>query len=431
MGASETEPPTGEAARRGLSRRGFLGAVGGATVGAAATASGFALTSRSSPTRTSLAEPFYGTHQGGVTTRPQSHTVFAAFDVESNRRADVAELLRSWTATAANLTAGRTAAPLSPDLASIEPDSGDALDLGPARLTVNFGFGPTLFSREGVDRFGLASRRPAALVDLPRFVHDELIHSKTGGDLTIHACADDPQVAFHAVRQLARAAEGVASVKWLQTGFNEAAASHGTPRNLMGFKDGTINPRSPAQLSRHVWVGTEGPAWMRSGTYLVARRIRISLEHWDAQRLERQENTIGRHKLSGAPLGARDEFSPLDLTSLDAAGQPVIPIRAHVRLAAPAVNDGEMILRRSYAYNDGVDPFSERWLPYRRVVLFDAGLFFCAYQRDPRRGFIPIYEQLSSHDALGEFTTHTGSVIVALPPASPGPGRFVGEGLFD
>ena len=230
-------------------------------------------------------------------------------------------------------------------------DSGDALGLPPSRLTVTFGFGAGLFSKDGNDRYGLGSRRPDALVDMPAFNGDQLVEAHTGGDLSIQACADDPQVAFHAVRQLARLAYGVAQLRWTQAGFIAGYAADTTPRNLMGFKDGTINPKPP--FDRCVGSATTGPAWMRDGSYLVTRRIRISLEHWDRTELDFQEEVIGRHKYSGAPLGKQNEFDPLDLAAMDQDGNPVIAENAHVRLAAPEANDGAEILRRAYSYNDG------------------------------------------------------------------------------
>jgi deferrochelatase/peroxidase EfeB len=438
------QPPTGTGSSPGagrrprLSRRAFIaagGAAGAGAVGAGALAAGLKLSQSDAPVTSgayrNAAEPFYGIHQGGITTTPQSSTYFAAFDLTAERRDEVAELLRAWTAAAANLTAGRTAKPLPASGDASEPDSGEALGLGRSRLTINFGFGPGLFETNGTDRYGLRPRRPAALVELLAFPGDQLIEQKTGGDLTVQACADDPQVAFHAVRQLARGAAGVAAIRWVQAGFNETPASQGTPRNLMGFKDGTINPATAAQQARFVWAGPEAPAWMRGGTYLVARRIRISLEHWDSKTLDTQEQVIGRYKVSGAPLGQAGEFDPLDLGATGAGGNPVIPADAHVRLSAPQANSGQMILRRSYAYNDGTDPFTERWPPWQQALMYDAGLLFCAYQRDPRTGFIAIFAKLAENDALGQFTTHTGSVIAALPPAAPAPGSFIGQQLLE
>ena len=306
-------------------------------------------------------------------------------------------------------------------------DSGEALDLPASRLTVTFGFGAGLFSKDGADRYGLVSRRPDALVDMPAFNGDQLVEAHTGGDLSIQACADGAQVAFHAVRQLARLAYGVAQLRWVQAGFIGEGAADETPRNLMGFKDGTMNPKPPFGA---VWVADEGPAWMCGGSYLVTRRIRISLEHWDRTELDFQEEVIGRHKYSGAAIGKQNEFDPIDLDAVDQDGNPVIAENAHVRLAAPAANGGAEILRRAYSYNDGVSFIAERWPPWRQGLMYDAGLFFIAYQRDPRSGFIRIYETMAKLDALNQYTTHVGSGLFACPGGMRA-GEFIGQGLFE
>jgi deferrochelatase/peroxidase EfeB len=424
------EPP----GRRGaLTRRNFLGAAGGVVAGAAAVGAtaGVIAGDPAAGASSTVVEPFYGARQGGIITPPQRHTYFASLDVTTERGPELAELLRSWTSVAANLAQGRPAAPLTRDAGLAEPDSGETVGLGASRLTVNFGFGPSLFGLNGPDRFGLAGQRPMFLVDLPAFPGDEIAAADAGGDVTVHACADDPQVAFHAVRQLVRAADGVAQVRWSQGGFNEEPASRGTPRNLMGFKDGTVNPASGTALDAFVWVGDEGPGWLTGGTYLVVRRIRIAVEHWDAATLGAQERAVGRHKVSGAPLGKSDEFDTLDLDARDDGGRPVIPLDAHVRLASPESNWGQMLLRRSYAYDNGVVTSSETWSPTGPPASFDAGLLFAAYQRDPRVAFIPIYRKLAENDALRHFTTHTASTLVALPPAAAHPGRWVGQELLE
>jgi len=413
----------------GLTRRGFLASVGGAVVGAGALATGFKFSSGDAPavagSYRNATEPFYGAGpQSGIVTSAQSSTYFASLDVVTEKRQDLQDLLRAWSDGAANLATGKLVTPTSPGARAAEPDSMEVLGLGPARLTVTFGLGPGIFELNGIDRFGLRARRPAPLVDLPAFPFDELIVQKTGGDLTIQACADDPQVAFHAVRELLRIADGAASLRWTQVGFNETPASAGTPRNLQGFKDGTINP-SGSQLEKFVWAGSESPGWMRGGTYLVVRRIHIAIEDWDSRSVGEQEQVIGRHKVSGAPLGESAEFDALDLDAIDAHGNPLIAVNAHVRLASPEENGGQMILRRGYAYNDGLSAAVGKAAP-----IYDAGLLFFSYQRDPRKGFIPIFQALSTNDALGQFTVHTGSVIVAVPPAAPGQGHYVGESLF-
>jgi deferrochelatase/peroxidase EfeB len=402
------------------SRRGLLAAAGGLLA-----AAGAPRVARSAPDAGT--DPFWGEHQGGIVTPAQRHSYFAAFDLTTKSKADVVTLLRTWTDAAARMTIGETAQPLGPDSGTPAGDSGDALGLPPSRLTVTFGFGAGLFSKDGSDRYGLGSRRPDALVEMPLFHGDQLVEAHTGGDLSIQACADDQQVAFHAVRQLARLTYGAAQLRWTQTGFIAGYPADTTPRNLMGFKDGTINPAPPY---KPVWVTDEGPAWMRNGSYLVTRRIRISLEHWDRTDLDFQEEVIGRHKYSGAPLGKKNEFDPLDLEAMDGDGNPVIAENAHVRLAALETNDGAEILRRAYSYNDGVSFMAERWPPWRQGLMYDAGLFFVAYQSDPRSGFIRIYENMAKLDALNQYTTHVGSGLFACP-GGVREGEFIGQRLFE
>jgi len=336
-----------------------------------------------------------------------------AFDLTAAKPAEVVDLLRDWTQGAARLTAGRTARPFGEDLDAPGADSAEALGLGQARLTVTFGFGAGLFTKDGVDRYGVGSQRPEALIDLPRFDGDQLVPAATGGDLSVQACADDPQVAFHAVRQLAARAYGIADVRWAQSGFLSKPAAGETPRNLMGFKDGT---QKPAATEKVVWVGDEGPVWMRGGSYLVARRIRLALEHWDRTPVGFQEQTMGRHKYSGAPLGLKHESDPLRLDRNDKDGNPVIPENAHVRLANATTNNGAEILRRGYSYNDGVNFTAERWPPWRQGMEYDSGLFFLAYQRDPRNGFVRIFERMAKFDMLNQFATHVGGGLFACRP---------------
>jgi deferrochelatase/peroxidase EfeB len=374
-------------------------------------------------------EPFFAPRQGGIATPIQTQTYFAAFDLQTEKVGDVIALLRRWTDLAAQLTSGEIAANESSTLP--EGDSGETLGLGPSRLTLTFGFSATLFEKDGKDRYGLKSKRPEALFDLPRFNGDQLIEGKTGGDLSIQACADNQQVAFHAIRRLAHEAYGLATIRWTQTAFS-ADFGDKTPRNLMGFKDGIINPpiSSPEAMNRFIWVGDEGPSWMRGGSYVVARRIRIALEHWDRMDLGYQEATIGRFKKSGAPLTGTSETDPLDLDAVDKDGNGVIPDNAHVRLAAPASNGGASILRRSYSYNDGANFVSERWPPWRQAIEYDAGTFFVCYQRDPRTGFIEIFDKLSKLDAMNQFVTHVGGGLFACPPGIER-GGYVGRMLFE
>jgi deferrochelatase/peroxidase EfeB len=300
-----------------------------------------------------------------------------------------------------------------------------------SRLTITFGFGPTLFEKTGVDRFGLAKQRPEALVDMPRFTGEQLVAQRTGGDLSVQACADDPQVVEYAVRRLAKIAAGTAVMRWAQMGFTGGFKHGETPRNQMGFKDGTINvpTQNSKAMNTFIWVGNEGPIWMRGGSYMVIRPIRIALDHWDQMKQSFQEETVGRYKVSGAPIGKKREFDALDLETKDKDGNPLIAENSHAAMSAPQNNGGTQILRRAYSYDNGIAAIAERWPPWRQIVTFDAGLLFQCYQRDPRTGFIELFSKMAQTDMLNQFTTHVGSGLFACPSGAP-PGGFVGQDLF-
>jgi deferrochelatase/peroxidase EfeB len=364
--------------------------------------------------------PFYGEHQAGIGTAAQDRLHFAAFDLLSEDPAELRELMRAWTVAAAEASAGEMVGNVNEVPLAPPDDTGETVGLLPSRLTVTFGFGPSLFEKPGL---GLAAKRPPALRPLPALPGDELDPAESGGDICVQACSDDPQVAFHAVRNLARIGRGTVAMRWSQLGFGRTASTsrgQDTPRNLMGMKDGTANIRAEdtEDMEEFVWVGGEGPAWMRGGTYMVTRRIRMLLEVWDRASLQDQERTIGRHKYSGAPLGGRDEFEPLPLDA-ERGGHPVIPPDAHVRLASARENGGARILRRGYSFTDGVD---------ESLGELEAGLFFISFQRNPEQ-FVAIQRRLGSVDALNEYIKHVGSALFAVPPGAP-PGGYVGEGLL-
>ncbi|MFZ7945810.1 iron uptake transporter deferrochelatase/peroxidase subunit [Neobacillus sp. 19] len=369
--------------------------------------------------------PFYGKHQGGITTNTQNHVYFVSLDISTSKRTELVKLFKDWTTAAALLTEGKPVGELESNEFLPPKDTGEAAGLSPANLTITFGVGPSLFVKDNQDRFGLKHKQPKELVDLPKFPLDALDESWTGGDLCIQACADDLQVAFHAVRNLIRIARGKATLRWAQTGFQRTKQSdpkNETPRNLFGFKDGTVNPdvNSENQLNNHVWVQPgDGPDWLVNGSYLVVRRIQMFIEVWDRTNLREQENTFGRYRESGAPLGQKDEFETLDLEKKNEQGQFSIPVDSHARLSH---GDGsEKILRRAYSYSDGMDV---------KTGSFDAGLLFLCFQRAPSKQFIPIQNRLAKMDKLNEYISHRGSAIFACLPGTK-QGGFIGETLFN
>jgi deferrochelatase/peroxidase EfeB len=364
--------------------------------------------------------PFYGEHQAGIDTPAQDRLHFAAFDLLTEDPGELRELLGEWTVAAAEMTGGEMIGDVNDVPLAPPDDTGETVGLLPSSLTVTFGFGPSLFQKPGL---GLAGKQPAALRPLPPLPGDELDPAESGGDICVQACSDDPQVAFHAIRNLARIGRGTVAMRWSQLGFGRTATtsrSQDTPRNLMGMKDGTANIKAEdtEAMDRFVWVGGEGPAWMQGGSYMVTRRIRMLLEVWDRASLQDQERTIGRHKYSGAPLGGSDEFEPLPLDA-QRGGHPVIPVDSHVRLASARENNTARILRRGYSFTDGVD---------ESLGELEAGLFFICFQRDPGKQFIPIQQRLGQFDVLNEYIKHVGSALFAVPPGAK-LGGYVGEGL--
>jgi deferrochelatase/peroxidase EfeB len=363
--------------------------------------------------------PFYGqVHQGGIATLPQRYAVFMSFSLASSAgRADLQALLARWSAAVAVLQQGKPVGTVQPQVEVQPPiDTGEAYGLSPASLTATIGLGPSLFG----DRFGLAARRPAVFTELPPLNGDDLDPRLHGGDLSVQACADDPQVCYHAVRNLARLGRNIVSPFWAVLGFGRASAGPGqqTPRNLLGFKDGTRNVTSEAEYARFVWVDNSDQRWMNGGTYQVVRKIRMLMETWDVDRIGNQQKIFGRTKEEGAPLSGKAEFDTPNFTAKGADGNPLIDPLSHVGLAARENNDGIMIRRRSYNYTDGLDPNGQ----------LNAGLLFISYQTDPQ-DFIRLQNRLGANDLLNEYIRHIGSAIFAVPPA-PAEGHYIGQSLF-
>jgi deferrochelatase/peroxidase EfeB len=413
----------------GLSRRGLMGlALGAGATGLVVGAGGglvggqaYALEQQKAVK--DAAAVMTGIHQPGITTPVQEHLHFASYDMMARTtRDDLAELLSDWTYAATRMMQGLevTATGAVGGSPQAPPDdTGEALGLPASNLTITFGFGPSLFDQ----RFGLEGQRPDGLERLPAFLGDDLDPLRSDGDLCIQACADDPQVAVHAIRNLSRIAFGRATIRWSQLGFgrtSKTTSEQTTPRNLFGFKDGTANilADDAAALDENVWVSaSEGPAWLAGGSYLVARRISMLIETWDRTRLAEQDRVIGRDKANGAPLSGGDEFTAPDFAAAGATGVPAIDPRSHVRLAHPDMNGGIRLLRRGYNFVDGTTDLGR----------LNAGLFFLSFQKSPQR-YITVQKALST-DAMNEYVRHVGSGLWAVPPA-PAAGASVGAGLL-
>lgn len=432
MSEESLETPEGESPHQdaGVTRRSLFGAIAATGVGglAAGAFGALALTEPAHGASTgSRRYAFAGPRQSGIVTPAQDRLHFATFDVAAGvGRAGLVALLQTWSAAAARMMRGEDvteSGAVHGSLLAPPDDTGEALGLPASGLTITFGFGPTLFvDASGADRFAIAGQRPDQLQPLPPFSGDALKAGISGGDLCIQACADDPQVAVHAIRNLTRIAFGTAVLRWSQLGFGRTSSTstaQATPRNLFGFKDGTSNIKAEDRraVEDFIWVQPgDGPDWLTGGSYLVTRTIRMLIELWDRTRLGEQQRIFGRDKGEGAPLSGGGEFTTPDFRAMTASG-PAIDSNAHVQLAHPVSNGGRQILRRGYNYVNGNDDLGQ----------LDAGLFFISYQRDLDQ-FITIQRSLSS-DLLNEYIKHVGSGVFAIPPG-PSTGGWVGETLF-
>lgn len=345
---------------------------------------------------------FYGKHQAGITTPMQKNIYFVVLDLRTTDKNELIQLFKDWTDYSQKLVNGELVKKDGSNALLPPSDTGETVGLNPYRLTLTFGVSASFLTK-----LGLEKKRPKLFRDLPAFPKEQLREQYTGGDIVIQACADDEQVAFHAVRNLIRKGRNKVTMKWSQSGFAAIGDRMETPRNLFGFKDGTANVTSEIDFNKVVWADSQD--WMNNGSYMAVRRIIMHLETWDRTNLQEQENTFGRYKESGAPFGKQNEFDEVDLS--------LLPVDSHVRLAKEV---DLPILRRSYSYSDGIDP---------KTGQFDAGLLFIAFQKDPDR-FVKIQTNLGADDKMNEYVTHIGSGLFACFGGVK-EGGYIGQDLFE
>ena len=345
---------------------------------------------------------FYGEHQAGITTPMQKNIYFVVLDLHSTDKEEVIQMFKDWTDYSSKLVDGELVKKNGSNALLPPSDTGETVGLNPYRLTLTFGV-----SADFLKKMGLEKKRPKEFRDLPPFPKEQLQEKYTGGDIVIQACADDEQVAFHAVRNLVRKARNTVTMKWSQSGFAAIGDRMSTPRNLFGFKDGTANVTKEKDFDKVIW--TDSDDWMKGGTYMAVRRIQMFLETWDRTNLQEQENTFGRYKESGAPFGKKDEFDEVDLD--------LLPVDSHVRLAKEV---NKPIYRRSYSYSDGI---------VDKTGQFDTGLLFLAFQKNPD-SFVKVQTNLGAQDKMNEYVTHIGSGLFACF-AGVKKGEYLGQKLFE
>lgn len=345
---------------------------------------------------------FYGNHQAGITTPIQRHCYFLVMDLHSTDKQLIAQMFKDWTDYAGQLTQGHNVKPYDKNPHLPPTDTGEADSLGAYGLTLTFGVSPSFF-----DKLGLDDKKPVGFTTLPKFPKDQIRSELSGGDICIQACSQDPQVAFHAVRQLVRKARALITMRWSQSGFVSFDSGSDTPRNLFGFKDGTANHKTAENFDKWLWIDD---GVFKNGSYLVVRLIQMHLETWDRTAMFGQEDTFARHRHSGAFVGKTDEFDDVNVHA-----KHTLEENSHTVLAKQTdVN----LLRRSYSYASGVVRGQ-----------FDAGLLFISFQKHPDQ-FSIIQNRLGVKDKMTEYTTHIGSgVFVCFGGVAQG--EYLGQKLFE
>ena len=414
--------------RSGVSRRTFvtgaLGAGAGAVVGAGVTAAvGSHQDQKPAAARPNGFVPFEGPHQSGITSLPiPEQGLVASFNVQSRDRKGLASTLEALTEEIRGLMAGKP--PEVRDPAYPPVDSGILGEKPPAdNLSIVVGVGASLFD----DRFGLADRKPKELESMPFLANDRLDPKLSHGDISIIFEAGHNDTVQFALRQLMRRTRSDLVLRWMVDGYARGigagqASEAATPRNLLGFKDGTANldVDDGAVMDRHVWVSAQDgePDWAVGGSYQAIRIIRMFVEFWDRTQLAEQEAIFGRAKVSGAPLGLTGEFTDPDFPA-DPDGKR-IKLDAHIRLANPRTpeTDENRILRRGFNYSRGFDGAGR----------LDQGLAFIAYQRSLQKGFLTVQNRLKG-EPLEEYIMPVGGGFFFILPGVSGADRFLGDQL--
>ncbi|MFI9588653.1 Dyp-type peroxidase [Streptomyces sp. NPDC052236] len=347
-----------------------------------------------------------GSRQAGVDrpVQPQQHVDLSVYDLPGAGRPDTpgSDFARR---------SGRLVAELGSRVLTLTTPDGDAAlgGLPPGNLTVTVGVGPRVVAAVDNDLPGAR--------ELPGFAREEMPDSARGGDLMVQVCGSDPQVVTLADGALrAWLQEHSAAPRWTQHGFRPPAppTQAGQPvpvRNLLGFLDGIVVPRTGRELDQEVWL--PAPARVRGGTVMVVRRLRLDVARFLAQDLAQQEGAIGRRREDGAPLSGGGPDAPMDLGAKSAQGRYLVPAMAHARRANPNGTGSGLMLRRGYSYANGPQ---------------DRGLLFICFQRELRT-FVATQQRLDDGDELAGFATATASgTFLVLPGYSVT--RPLGASLF-
>jgi putative iron-dependent peroxidase len=187
----------------------------------------------------------------------------------------------------------------------------------------------TAFGSDAWDRlFGLP--RPAELHPFREFRGGNRFAPATPGDVLFHIRAQRMDICFELATQIMqRIADAVSVADEVQT------FRYFEDRDLIGFVDGTENPRGDLALASAL-VGEED-APFAGGSYVLVQKYLHDMKAWNALSTEAQEGIIGRKKLSDIELedGVKPTSAHSALTVIEENGKEVKLLRDNMPFGQP------------------------------------------------------------------------------------------------
>jgi porphyrinogen peroxidase len=193
-----------------------------------------------------------------------------------------------------------------------------------AGLTCVAGFGSDAWDRV----FG--APRPAELHPFKEIRSGGRHAISTPGDILFHIRAKRMDLCFELATQIMESIGDVVSVADEVHGFR-----YFDDRDVMGFVDGTENPRGDAARDAAI-VGSEDPAFT-GGSYVIVQKYLHDMKGWNALPVEMQERIIGRRKLSDVELSDADKpaYAHNALTNIEENGRQLQILRDNMPFGRP------------------------------------------------------------------------------------------------
>jgi putative iron-dependent peroxidase len=249
-----------------------------------------------------------------------------------------------------------------------------------AGLTCVAGFGSNAWDK----LFG--APRPAELHPFREICSGGRHAVSTPGDILFHIRAKRMDLCFELATQIMESVGDVVSAADEVHGFR-----YFDDRDVMGFVDGTENPRGDAAREAAI-VDGEDPAFA-GGSYVIVQKYLHDLKAWNALPVETQERIIGRRKLSDVELNDADK-----------------PTYAHNALTNIEENGRQLQILRDN-------------MPFGRPGHGEFGTYFIGYSRTPRITEIMLENMFvgrppGNYDRLLDFSRPVTGGLFFVPPGT-------------